>query len=388
MAKLTELIANWFRPNASDADQYYDDETVDNETAPTAPSDYAPFANTVSPVSEIQPNIVPAAPVMPVQAPQPAVAEITGMPKVEVPIPYWLEDEDTLRDEGVLFGLSESDPHEKTDIIQKYFSNLVAGHIASIEQHNERIQELNLFIGQKTNRIEELKDKLKNPATNAEREHHLPRTLIGITLCIAMCIGNFFLIRESLKPAFADNSWIALGVFLAGMFSLFGKISLFHDTESRVTWKSLLEEIGLPFAAALFVFANVITYQTWFQAFALFVFVFFLFMFAGKLLLSNITVLRNDMQAWLNVRKDSRTSSDNNYNWETECQTLQEEIDQLRVKKWQILREQSTAETERDRLYAKRDMLVKLFESEFYLARRMKNELTTRQLNLIQKSRE
>ncbi|SKB97813.1 hypothetical protein [Dyadobacter psychrophilus] len=385
MAKLTELIANWFRPNASDADQYYDDEAVENETAPTAPSDYSPLVNPVAPVSEIRPNVIPATAV---QAPQPAAADIPEMQKVEVAVPYWLEDEDTLRDEGVLFGLSESDPHEKTDIIHKYFSNLVAGHMASIEQHNERIQELNLFIGQKNNRIEELKDKLKNPVNNAQREHHLPRTLIGITLCIAMCIGNFFLIRESLKPVFADNSWIALGVFLAGMFSLFGKISLFHDTEVRVTWKSLLEEIGLPFAAALFVFANVITHQTWWQAFALFVFVFFLFMFAGKLLLSNITVLRNDMQAWLNIRKDSRNFADNNYNWETECQTLQEEIDQLRVKKWQILREQSTAETERDRLYAKRDMLVKLFESEFYLARRMKNELTTRQLNLIQKSRE
>jgi hypothetical protein len=68
-----------------------------------------------------------------------------------------------------------------------------------------------------------------------------------------------------------------------------------------VTWKSLLEEVGLPFATALFVFANVITYQTWWQAFALFVFVLFLFLFAGKLLLSNITVLRNDLQAWFNI---------------------------------------------------------------------------------------
>ncbi|MCF0042878.1 hypothetical protein [Dyadobacter fanqingshengii] len=388
MAKLTELIANWFRPNASDADQYYDEEPVENETAPTAPSDYYTARNSVSPVSETRSNMVPAAPVAPVHLPQPSVAETPEIQKVEVTIPYWLEDEDTLRDEGVLFGLSESDPHEKTDIIQKYFSNLAAGYIASIEQHNERIQELNLFIGQKNNRIEELKDKLKNTVNNAEREHHLPRTLIGISLCIAMCIGNFFLIRESLKPVFADNSWIALGVFLAGMFSLFGKISLFHDTESRVTWKSLLEEIGLPFAAALFVFANVITHQSWWQAFALFVFVFFLFMFAGKLLLSNITVLWNDTKAWLSIKRDSQEFADNNYNWETECQTLQEDIDQLRVKKWQILREQSTAETERDRLYAKRDMLVKLFESEFFLARRMKNELTTRQLNLIQKSRD
>lgn len=372
MAKLTDLIAGWFRPKESDENQFYDDEPVEAYDTPSQTLENTPTTKT--PLAEIrQPAAEQAAPLQ------------TDIPKVEVTIPYWLEDEDTLRDEGVLFGLSESDPNEKTDIIHRYFSNLAAGHIANIEQHNEKIQELNLFIGQKSNRIDELQERLKNPGSKQEGEHHLPRTLIGITLCVAMCVGNFFLIRESLKPVFADNSWIALGVFLAGMFSLFGRISLFHDNESRVTWKSLLEEVGLPFAAALFVFANVITHQTWWQAFALFIFVFFLFLFAGKLLLSNITVLRNDLQAWFNIRRDRQDYVENNYNWESECQTLQEEIDDLRVKKWQVLREQSNAETERDRLFAKRDMLIKLFESEFFLARRMKNELTTRQLNLIQK---
>jgi hypothetical protein len=418
MAKLTELIAGWFRPRESDENEFYDDEPVQANDTPTPSVEQNPITQTsvaqnrqpLTTAPQARPDAyqVPAqaapqpiyqqAPVQAVpqptyqQAAQAASAPVVPPPlpepeKVEVPIPYWLEDEDTLRDEGVLFGLSESDPNEKTDIIHKYFSNLAASHIAGIEQHNERIQELNLFIGQKHNRIDELQERLKAPGARTEGEHHLPRTLIGITLCAAMCVGNFFLIRESLKPAFADNSWIALGVFLAGMFSLFGRISLFHDTESKVTWKSLLEEIGLPFAAALFVFANVITYQTWWQAFALFVFVFFLFLFAGKLLLSNITVLRNDLQVWLNIRRDRQDFVENNYNWESECQTLQEEIDDLRVKKWQVLREQSHAETERDRLFAKRDMLIKLFESEFYLARRMKNELTTRQLNLIQKGK-
>ncbi|PSL25571.1 hypothetical protein [Dyadobacter jiangsuensis] len=417
MAKLTELIASWFRPRESDENEFYDDEPVQANDTPTRSVEQNQIPQTpvadnrqyvTATVPQYQPPVnQPPRPVVPAPttaqqaapqpaasqpvAPQPAVPQFQPVaqeiPKVEVPIPYWLEDEDTLRDEGVLFGLSESDPHEKTDIIHKYFSNLAASHLANIEEHNERIQELNLFIGQKQNRIDELQERLKTPGARAEGEHHLPRTLIGITLCAAMCVGNFFLIRESLKPAFADNSWIALGVFLAGMFSLFGRISLFHDTDSKVTWKSLLEEIGLPFASALFVFANVITYQTWWQAFALFVFVFFLFLFAGKLLLSNITVLRNDLQVWLNIRRDRQDFVENNYNWESECQTLQEEIDDLRVKKWQVLREQSHAETERDRLFAKRDMLIKLFESEFYLARRMKNELTTRQLNLIQKGK-
>jgi len=375
MAKWTEYITNWFRPKESDENEYYDDEpqTLASSNELTSQNKYSEI------VENPQANILANKE----RQTNPSFSDIGN---AEVTIPYWIEDEDALRDEGVLFGLSESDPQEKTDIIHRYFSNLTAGSIASIEQHNEQIQELNLFIGQKNTRIEELNDKLKKPAVQFEREHQLPRTLIGISLCIAMCIGNFFLIRESLKPAFADNSWIALGVFLAGMFSLFGRISLFHDAESRVSWKSLLEEIGLPFAAALFVFANVVSYQSWWQAFALFIFVFFLFLFAGKLLLSNITVLRNDLQAWLKVQKERKDAIENNDKWESECQTLQQEIDELRVKKWQILREQSAAETERDRLYAKRDMLVKLFESEFFLARRMKNELTGKQLNMIRKA--
>ena len=203
-----------------------------------------------------------------------------------------------------------------------------------------------------------------------------------------MCVGNFFLIQESLKPAFSESSWIALGIFLAGMFSLFGRISMFHDTESRVSWRSLLEEVGLPFAAALFVFANALPYQGIWQAIALFVFVFFLFLFAGKLLLSNVTVLRNDLLILFNINRDRREFAENSGSWEDEMQVLQNEIDELRVKKWQVLRDQGQAETERDCIYARRDMLVKLFESEFFLARRLKNQLTNKQLHEIRKSAE
>lgn len=169
------------------------------------------------------------------------------------------------------------------------------------------------------------------------------------------------------------------------MFSLFGRISMFHNVETKVTWRPLLEETGLPFAAALFVFANALPYQSWLQASALFVFVLFLFLFAGKLFLSNITVLRTDLQSWLGVMRDQKRYTDDSASWEEEILVLQEEVDELRVKKWQVVREQSAAETERDRLFAKRDMLIKLFESEFFLARRMKNQLTGKQLSYIQK---
>jgi hypothetical protein len=379
MAKFTKRISNWFRSSKNNEGLLNDAEPESTIEAPVSFNDTMPqnimntsvgYVTANNTISQTEQNQIP-------------------LVRTEVNIPYWLEDEDTLRDEGVLFGLSESDPTEKTDIIHKYFSHLAAGHLSSIEQHNERIQELNLFIGQKSNRLQELENKLKAlVVTKSNSQHQLPRTLIGLSLSIAMCIGNFFLIKESLKPAFADSSWIALGVFLAGMFSLFGRMSLFHDTESMVSWRSLLEEIGLPFAAALFVFANVLPYQGIWQAVALFVFVFFLFLFAGKLFLSTVTLLRNDLQVWFSIKQDKQYFVNNSKSWEDEMQVLQAEVDQLRIKKWQILREQGQAETERDRIYARRDMLIKLFESEFSLARRMKNQLTNKQLQEIRKGAE
>ncbi|CAG4989603.1 hypothetical protein DYBT9275_00325 [Dyadobacter sp. CECT 9275] len=372
MAKLTEKLASWFRSSKADEENYYDEE-------PAAPGNI--IQNFNSPTTEKSSEATNTG----------EISNKLGTDDTsayeQVIMPYWLEDEDTLRDEGVLFGLSESEPSEKTEIIQKYFSQLGAPHAAEIEQQNERIQELNLFIGQKSNRMDELGQKLRAQSDlRFTAEHHLPRTLMGLLLCVAMCAGNFYLIRASLKPAFEESSAIAIGVFLSGMFSLFGRISMFHDNDSKVTWRALLEEIGLPFAAALFVFTNALPYQTFWQAMALFIFVFFLFLFAGKLLLSNITLLRNDLKAWLGMRKESGRYEQNQVSWENEIRQLQNEIDELRIKKWQSLREQSTAETERDRINAKRDMLVKLFESEFYLARRMKTELTGRQIRYIRDS--
>lgn len=370
MAKITEFISKLFRSSRSDEEQYYEELPVVTPETPVPSNPGLIVSNELSPTN------------LPVLSGQ----NTSPVQPTEVEIPYWLEDEDTLRDEGVLFGLSESDPTEKTDIIHKYFVHLAAGPVSEVEQQNERVQELNLFIGQKTNRIEELKALAEaKPVTEPQTEHHLPRTLMGLALCVAMCVGNFFLIRESLRPVFTESAWIALGIFLAGMFSLFGRISLFHDTTSKVTWRSLLEEVGLPFGAALFVFANVLPNQNWFQAIALFVFIFFLFLFAGKLFLSNITVLRTDLKAWLDPIRQKKQFENELFDRETEMTLLQEQTDELRVKKWQVVRELSAAEAERDRIYARRDMLIKLFESEFYLARRMKNQFTGKQLSYIQK---
>ena len=209
----------------------------------------------------------------------------TSVEQGEVP-PLWLADEDSLRDEGVLFGLSESESIEKTDIIHKYFAQIATSYISNIEQKNEEIQELNLFIGQKSDRLSFLNNALQVLSNTRFPHHHfLPRTLLGLSLSIVICIGNFFLIQDTLAVDYPQSSFIALGVFCAGMFNVFGKVSYFHDQQQKANWRTLLEEIGLPVAASIFVFVHSLSFQSFWNATGLFIFMLFLFLFAGKLML-------------------------------------------------------------------------------------------------------
>jgi hypothetical protein len=319
--------------------------------------------------------------------PQPETKSwVLSPPSPQIEWPSWLEDETLLRDEGVIFGLSESKPEEKVAIIRNYFVHQTADLEREVERHGEKIQELNLFIGQKENRINELKEKANQLDNRSnDGEHQLPRTIVGLAFSIVMCVGNYFLIADTLQPSYKSSQWIAVGVFLAGMFNLFGRVSLFHDTDSSVSWRRLLEEIGMPFAAALFVFVQALQNQTVWRAVALFVFVFFLFLFAGKLLLSNITVLRNDLRVWLtgtNLKKEKTTKTEH---WDEETLQLNAEIDELRVQKWQIIPHLNRAEAELARLNARRDALIKMFESEFNLARQLRGRLTDKQMKEISK---
>ena len=299
--------------------------------------------------------------------------------------PNWLQDETLLRDEGVIFGLSSSKSDEKVAIIRTYFAHQSADLEREVERHGEKIQELNLFIEQKENRIEELKSKTNTLENRqAEGEHQLPRTVVGLLFSAAMCVGNYYLIEDTLRPLYGNSQFIAVGVFLAGMFNLFGRVSLFHESEEKnLSWRRLLEEVGMPLAAAFFVFVQALQPQGWLRAGALLVFVFFLFLFAGKLLLSNITLLRNDLKVWLTGKNLDSEKKDKTQTWDDETVSLQNQIDDLRVQKWQILPSLNRAEAEVSRLSSRRDMLIKSFESEFNLARRLRDQLTDRQLREI-----
>jgi len=299
-------------------------------------------------------------------------------------LPDWLEDENLLRDEGTIFGLSNARPEEKIAMIRTYFQRQTAPLEHEVEQHNERIGELNLFIDQKENEIAELRHKTAQlEASQPDGDHQLPRTAIGLLFSVAMCIGNYYLIEETLEPVFRESRPIAVGIFMAGMFSLYGRTSAFHDPSTRLNARRVLEEAGLPFAASLFVFIQALQTQSAGRAIGLFIFIFFLFLLAGKLLLGTLTLLRNDLRYWSQGRQLKETQRIKTAVWETEIARLTAEINALRVQKWQVLPILNRADAELHRINARRDMLVKLFESEFNLARSLRDQLTESQRRAI-----
>ncbi|MBC8112375.1 MAG: hypothetical protein H7Y04_15075, partial [Verrucomicrobia bacterium] len=199
------------------------------------------------------------------------------------------------------------------------------------------------------------------------------------------CVGNFFLIEKILQPHFSQSLIITSGVFFAGLFSFFGKVSiLFTEHKStQYTWKVWAEELIMPLAATAFVGAW--AFQTYSPTLAsgMTFFVLAFFVFAGKLLLSQLSVLKNDWKEYQHEQRFEKNRS-------KELQAIAVDLSVINVKlhDWneemqQLGEKMAPFATEIARTEARRDMLIKIFESEFYLSRNYKSILSDKQINKL-----
>ncbi|GAB3989377.1 hypothetical protein GCM10028807_14150 [Spirosoma daeguense] len=294
------------------------------------------------------------------------------------PLPNWLADEESLRDEGVLFGLSDARPDGKTGQIRAWFAQQSALTDELVGQYSEKIGEINQFISERENRASTLRAQIADLRNQQPAPTNLIRTVGSLLLSAVMCIGTFYLIDETLRPAF-PNRWISVGVFLAGMFNLFGRTSFFYETGTRLTSRRLIEELGLPLATAVFILVQALEYKTPTQAIGLFLFVFFLFLLGGKLALSTLTALQNDINVLAANQSLQGRKQEDIPRFESELTFLIREIDQYRTQKWPLISTLNQAEAQRVQLNTQRDRLVNLFISEFELARSLRDRLTESQ---------
>ncbi|GAB3974426.1 hypothetical protein GCM10028806_30090 [Spirosoma terrae] len=313
----------------------------------------------------------------PVENPLPLLPDINPTTASET-LPYWLRDEHALRDEGVLFGLSTVGPDEKISEIQAYYAQLVAPLEAQINQLSLRVNEIDELIEQQETRVN-LQQKQINELRNRQpAATNLLRTAVSLCLSTVMCIGTYYLIASTLQPAF-PNPWVSIGIFLAGMFNLFGQTSFFYQDNVALTGRRLIEEVGLPFATSLFIGIQAVQFQPVIQAVALFIFVFFLFLLAGKLFLSSLNALQTGLTSTQINRQLAFDKQQTLPVFETNLDRLNQGLTALRMQKWPVVSALNQSEAKLKQLNTKRDQLVNLFLSEFELARSLRDRLTEKQ---------
>jgi hypothetical protein len=301
----------------------------------------------------------------------------------EEELPHWLSNEETLRDEGVIYGLSETDPLEKINIINSIYKKYTARYVQNKEELNEKIGELNLILEKKNDQLLLLRSKSEEILSKSEGEENIIRVVIGLILSIGMSAGNYFLIKEGIKYGFPnDSQWISWGVFLTGMFSLYYSTSIIHN-EEKITWRKGLEEFGMPLAASVFVYVQVIPHMPWYKSLAFLVFIFFIFLISGKLLLGSISKLKSEYSAF---KRNSGLQADKTLaktDWIEEANALEQDMEKIRMDKWKIVSALNETESFITRLNSDKEAVSNLFLSEYNLAKNYKSKLSSGQISKI-----
>ncbi|RCR70482.1 hypothetical protein [Larkinella punicea] len=300
------------------------------------------------------------------------------------PLPDWLSDDNLLRDEAALLGLSHAPLEEKTSLIRLYFKQQTISFEREREELGEKIGELNLGIEQKTNRIEELRQNITRlEAAKPDGEPHFLKTVTGLIACLGLLIGNHFLILETLRPHFEESRLLSLGVLLAGFLGLYHRTTSSTETTTPFSVRQLLADAGLPFATSFFVFIYACQTQSALSALGIFLFLFFLFLSVGKLIPGLLTALQNDFR-YRNQEKNLKNERNlKTVAWENEINALTISVDAIRVQKWQLLPFLNRVELELSRSNTRRDLLIELFENEFNLARSLRDRLSEQQIRAI-----
>lgn len=147
-------------------------------------------------------------------------------------LPVWITDEQQLRDEAVLFGLSEARPDEKLATIRLAFAALTAPLEKQIEQHHEAVGNLNSLIDAADHQLASLKINSQQTSAN---NWTLAGAAVGVLLSLGLCAGTY-LGTLSLVNA-------QLAIMLAGLIGVSGCILTFFL--GQATYRGRLKDSEL-----------------------------------------------------------------------------------------------------------------------------------------------
>ena len=217
----------------------------------------------------------------------------------------WINNEQLLREEGAVYGMLGQGRKEKLEVIQNYFNKILVALEVQIKGEENALAVLVKLQDKLQGQLEFTQSDLRNfPPKPEKKAHHFWRSLTGFLIYVLIIGATFYLVYLWLLPEFSGNTLlVSLGVFLFGALSLFGHFPYLLNAEAAVQqsdqrehWKRMLEEIGIPIVATVFIITFGASHHSGWHSAAMTLFILFVFLFAGRGLLASITALMPQWQ--------------------------------------------------------------------------------------------
>lgn len=312
----------------------------------------------------------------------------------------WITDKNLLRDEGVYYGLSESNdfPEEKVRVIRQYFEEQIQVSQYLISSKEATVDRLEKEQARIQSELSGTYDQILQWETDFHfNMHDFWRYLIGLSAYAGMLVFNFWLIYNWLLLAGTTNPfYTALAVYLFGAFSLFNRLAVVYsstkpDTEvatpTRESWKTLVEEIVIPIVAASY-----LVYKGWgiytpVEVGLFFLVVLFVFLFAGKGFLNIWIVLKKEYSIFYQNIRRRKIQKEKIKQARQHIMSLNAKIAELKELAQKIEHELAQAAQTLALQKEQKETNVALFLSEVELARSTRNALNRKQLSQLISSR-
>lgn len=300
----------------------------------------------------------------------------------------WILNEDLLRDEGVMYGLTDGDAKEKLQTIELFYLQKTKNLLLQAEQVSEEIQEAGQELESTQSQIEQEQATLQSLEEAADnRKTGFLRQTINLISYSAAVLLTFWLMYSWLEPHLEIPLLIAIGVYIFGSLNLFTPGSFLFATEAahleenpRERWKLLLEELVVPLVAVLFVIVWGYNGQGVEEAIALGALLYALFLFSGKGLLTTIEKWTSANQALRNKRALRLLIKQRIGEQKTLIAELEEAEESTRNHLEELKERKNELEKEAGDFKETAETRKAYFMSEFALARSARNQLSGEQL--------
>lgn len=314
-------------------------------------------------------------------------AYVNSIKSVDLDYDYeWILNEHLLRDEGALYGLSDTPVKDKIATIYNFYEQKIIQKQVQNEHLKQKIDTLKQDNADFAHKIEALKQQHEELSVSISyQEHSLPRSVVRMKLYLAIISLSFLMVYEWTGSLWNYSFLAALGTYMMGALGLFNNHSIIYQKDSeqipaqREVWKVIIEEYFIPFITTLFIVAWQAKSANLFQTISFGLFLYCLFVWAGRGFLTSILALRNDYLNWKNNLLANKYRLKKIQDIEQELSDLKENVKSNLEKAKQFDAEIANNANDEATLKAEVEAKAAYFKSEFHLAQQARNIITNEQ---------